>query len=166
MMNVGLVPVFMLSPMDVLDFAVQFEKLSVNFYDSLASLMKSSSLKELFSLFAGEEAKHIAVFQKMITEADRASYDKKSIPEHVGYLHHFINTGLFSKEILSEKLKRVRDIESTFEFIMSMELDQILFYNEIRDSLLEKDKGLIDEIIVEERRHFVRVMQLKQIKGY
>ncbi len=159
-------PEFELSPNDVLEFSIQFEERSRIFYENLSKLMKDPETQDLFRILAKEEVKHIETFTKMLGDSSIKAYGIKSIPEHIDYLHNFLNTTIFSKDMLSVKLQRVRDIETSFEFSMSIELDQILFYNEIRNYLSDRHKGVIDEVIEEERRHFVKIMQIKQQKGY
>ncbi len=160
------IPDFELAPSDVLEFSVQFEERSKTFYDNLSKLMKDQEIKELFYLLSGEEAKHIDIFKKMLSDPENKANLIKSLPDHIEYLHNFLNMTIFSKDTLSLKLQRVRDIETCFEFSMGMELDQILFYNEIRNFLSDKHKGIIDSVIEEERKHFVKIMQIKQQKGY
>jgi rubrerythrin len=166
LMNENPIPIYVLSPMDILDFAVQFEQKSVYFYENISKYIKNIMVKGIFAELAAEEMKHIKAFQNMIILSRKEQYDKISLPEHIKYLHDHINTNYFSREMLSGKIKMVRDVESAFEFATSIELDQILFYNEIKNILAEKDRGLIEEIVNEERKHFIKIMQMKQIKGF
>ena len=155
-----------LSPREILDFAVQVEEKSFALYSTLSKTVVLPQMKEIFASFAEEELKHKAAFQTMITEGNKETYDQKTLPEHMSFLRSIVNSTIFSKDLLHEKLKRVRDAGSTFEFLISVELDQILLYNDLRDFVIDKHKALIDTIISEERRHFVRIMQIKQMKDY
>lgn len=165
-MTEGESPGFVLSPADVLEFSMQFEERSLIFYDNLSKLMKDEKIRDLFSFLSGEEARHKETFSFMLQRADVLKYDIKSLPGHIEYLHNFLDMSIFSRDTLKLKLNRVTDIESAFEFSMSMELDQVLFYNEISNYLTAEHKKIIEEIIEEERRHFVTIMQVKTRKGY
>ncbi|HEY1405928.1 MAG TPA: ferritin family protein [Spirochaetota bacterium] len=155
-----------LLPRDILEFSILMEERIYHLYENFATVVKDPKTKEIFSLFADEKYKHKGVFQKLLTGSSKEIYESSADPEHIEFLTAQINSTIFSKKFMIEKLKRIRDPESSFEFLISIELDQILFYSEIRDLFIEEHKYLLDEIIDEKRRHFVRVMQIKQMKGY
>jgi len=47
-------------------------------------------------------------------------------------------------------------------FAIDRESDSILFYSEIKNLVPEKQQGKVDEIIYEERRHFVMLSDFKK----
>lgn len=155
-----------LSPRDILDFAVKMEERSYALYSTISKTMKEPEVKEIFATFAQEELKHKETFQKMITEGSKETYEQRSLPEHIAFLQSIVSSTIFSKELLLEKLKHIRGVGSSFEFLISVELDQMLLYNDLRDFVNEAHKGWLDSIIAEERRHFVKIMQFKQMKNF
>jgi len=151
---------------DIIDFAVMTENKTEDLYDGLSKLMKSAETRDLFITFAGEESKHSSIFKNMLLDFGKNIYESEPVPEHIHFLNIYINGLMFNKDILSKKISRIIDIESVFEFLTGIELDTILFYNEITGFMAEDHKILIKNIIEEERRHFVRIMQIKQMKDY
>ena len=45
---------------------------------------------------------------------------------------------------------------------MKRELDSILYYQEIKPFVPEKERNLIDTIVTEERKHFLALSDLKK----
>lgn len=153
-----------LSIKEVLEFCIKFEEITYNLYSGISRIINDPQMKEIFLAISEEEIKHRETFTKMLHETGNEIFGQKTLPEHIEFLLGLLNSTIFSKEMLKEKMIRIRSVESSFEFLISVELDQVLLYNEIRDQVADKHKYLVDEIISEERRHFVRVMQLKQTK--
>ncbi len=51
---------------EIIELGVQIEKNGKDFYNTLLEKSESQKAKEIFQYLAGEEDKHIAVFQKMV----------------------------------------------------------------------------------------------------
>ena len=145
-------------------FALDIEKKSELLYIMISNIVKKQDMISLFLFFAEEEKKHFLTFQRMLGDIGHL-VEKESVSENTGTMLLYMKSKVFSKEELAEKLKNMKDIDSIYEFAISMELEQILFYNEIRESVHFKQQGFIDDIIDEERRHFLRILQMRQARG-
>ncbi|OHD55914.1 MAG: hypothetical protein A2014_00700 [Spirochaetes bacterium GWF1_49_6] len=152
-----------ISAQDVYRFAVESEKTTRDLYDKIAIMAKDADIKNLFKILADSEDKHRIKFSQRLSEI-RAESDIPALDINLKSLLYYFSAKLFSKDILNEKLRRLRDMEGIFEFAMSLELDHVLFYSEVRVIVDSSEQNFIDEIIDEERAHFVRLLQLKRAK--
>ena len=64
--------------------------------------------------------------------------------------------------LLEEELKKLGDLASVLDYSMHREADSILYYHEIKNFVPESEHGIIDTIIQEERRHYVKLSELAQ----
>jgi len=62
---------------------------------------------------------------------------------------------VFTKEARQELASHTKDTLSAITFAMQREADSILYYHEAKQFIAEKYYNIIDNIIIEERKHFV-----------
>ena len=55
--------------MNIFDFAMQMERDGENFYRELAGKTQTAGMKQIFTLLAGDEAKHYQIFEAMKSTA-------------------------------------------------------------------------------------------------
>jgi rubrerythrin len=152
-----------ISAQDVYRFAIETEKTTRDLYDKIAIMAKDNDIKNLFKILADSEDKHRMKFSERLSEI-RAESEIPALDINLKSLIYYFSTNLFSREILNEKLRRLKDVEGIFEFAMGIELDHVLFYSETRSIVAASEHNFIDEIINEERAHFVHLLQLKRAK--
>lgn len=148
---------------DVFHTALAMEKKGEKLYYLLADKISNVKIKELLLILSEEESRH---YKKLVD----MTYDFKSIIEHsapgtLAAITKYTQGKLFDDILLKEKLKKLSDMDSVFEFAISIELDSILLYQELKDVVSPIQKTIIEDLINQERLHFLKILQLKQTKS-
>ncbi len=145
----------------MVETSVKLEEQSVQLYERLAEKIPESSIKKIFKLLGDEEKQHVAIFSQM---AGRITYEMalEYKQEHIDALLEHFRTKIISPEKMGEKIRELKDVDSIFKFAISIELDHIMFYTEIKEFLRKEDKELVNDLIEEERRHFLKLMQYRK----
>ena len=152
----------LLSASEVFQFAVKIEENGFAFYNTYAATLPSGTSKEMFTFLADEERKHIKVFSEMLGKLDDFKQTVNYPDEYFAYLHSYADNLIFKHGELEQEIKAIKDEKSAVEFGIRRELDSILYYQEIKSFVPEKDSHLIEQVIAEERKHFTRLSQLKK----
>ena len=152
------------SASDVVQFAVRIEENGAAFYRSAIRIAGDASAKGLFSRLAADEDTHRRTFQTMLAEIEAVHAPPESFPgEYEAYLHSYVdNNVIFNTAALDKELAAVKDTGSALEFAIRRELDSIAFYNEVKPIIPERQQGVVDTIIGEERKHFTTLCDLKK----
>ncbi len=131
------------------------------FYSKFADTSKDEKINELFVFLADEEIKHKEIFEGMLPEIEK--YEPREIypPEYFAYLRAYADNIIFKKGIEKELSKKL-DTLSIIDFGIRMELDSIAYYHETKNFVPRNQQNVIDRIIEEERKHFVKLSELKK----
>ncbi len=148
---------------ELIDIAIGIERNGAAFYHSLAKSTGNEIAKGAYQYLAGEELKHIQVFQSMLgSVADYRPPDTYT-EEYDLYLRALIDSRVFTDDQTAyEMAQRVNSDAEAIQIALGAEKDSILFYSEVRDLVRRSDRELIDKIIEEERSH---LRQLSELKG-
>lgn len=146
---------------EVLQFAIKIEENGWEFYRKVADTSNNEKIKELFIFLADEEIKHKEIFEGMLPEIEK--YEPREIypPEYFAYLRAYADNIIFKKGIDKELSKKL-DTLSIIDFGIRMELDSIAYYHETQNFVPRNQQNVIDRIIEEERKHFVKLSELKK----
>jgi rubrerythrin len=77
-------------------------------------------------------------------------------------LQAYADNLIFKKDELEKEVKKISDSLAAADFGIRRELDSILYYQEIKSFVPDKDSYLIDDVIGEERKHFIKLSQMKK----
>ncbi len=152
----------LLSPGEVIQFAVNIEENGQHFYRSFAEKLKSDDEKKIFNYLADEEAKHIQIFKAMLKKIEKFEPATSYPDEYFGYLKAYSDTLIFTKDKLEKEVAKITSGKEAADFGIRRELDSILYYQEAKSFVPKKEKSIIDNVISEERKHFMRLTQLKK----
>jgi rubrerythrin len=146
---------------EILQFAVKIENNGWEFYKKVVDTSKNEKIRELFILLADEEIKHKEIFEGMLPEIEKYEPQAMYPPEYFAYLRAYADNIIFKKGIEKELPKELNSI-SVIDFGIRMELDSIAYYHEIKNFVSENQQNVIDRIIEEERKHFLKLSELKR----
>ena len=150
-------------PSEIFQFAIRIEENGEKFYRQMAQKLEEAKVKELFSFFADEEVKHQKIFKEMVSEIEKYEPFETYPGEYFEYLRAYADNIVFNQEKLNKEVPDVNDAISAIEFAMDRELDSILYYQETKNLVPERQRKSIDNIIEEERRHFLKLSELKKL---
>ena len=157
-MNSGNAPI---AASEILKFAVRLEKNGEKFYRKVADASEDEKVKELFAFLAEEEAKHRKTFEGMLSEVGKYE-PPESYPG--GYSEYLmaVADAFLSPLVADKRLSPKVDAITAINRGIRLELDSITYYHEIRRFVPETEQNSVDEIIAEEREHFLQFSKLKK----
>lgn len=138
---------------EVLELAIQTEKVGYQFYTEMAA--KFSDSEELVSLFktlAAKELKHEKAYQGLKDSLGEADSDLEGYDELSQYMRAIVESEFFLGK--NKSLPSMDHIITKKEAViraLGFEKETLLFFVGVRDVVREKE--IVDEIIAEERRH-------------
>ncbi|MBI5641013.1 MAG: ferritin family protein [Nitrospirae bacterium] len=144
---------------EVIEQAVQTEKLGYDFYTSMAKRFSSDEgLKKLFDTLASKERVHEQRFielKEIVKEEEPQGWEEVSY-----YLRAIVESEFFlGRHKALPSLEHVKTVEDAVAYAMGFEKETLLYFHVIRDAIKEKD--VVDEIINEERSHIMWLVKFK-----
>ncbi|UCB45998.1 MAG: ferritin family protein [Spirochaetota bacterium] len=152
----------LLTAKEVFQFAARIEENGERFYRAFAENLTGSLEKELFVYLANEEVTHKKTFEDL---SDSIQDTKPTVgypDEYSSYLQAYTDNLIFMEDTIKKEVVKIKNAKEACEFGIRRELDSILYYQEIKDFLPEKERDHIDTIIGEERQHFIKLSEMKK----
>jgi rubrerythrin len=143
------------SVQEVLEMAIQTEKLGAEFYSNMAEKFKDNEeFKTLFELLAEKEKEHENVFHS-IMEKMGSSYE---MPDNWGEASKYLRAIVESKYFLGDdnvlpNLDELQTVHDVIHYAITFEKVTLLYYLELRDVV--HDKEAVYDLINEEKGHIV-----------
>jgi rubrerythrin len=144
-------------PSEVFQFAIRIEEGGEKFYREMAKRLADAEVKSLFSALAEEEVKHKKIYAGMVAKIEEYEPFESYPGEYFAYLRAYADNIIFTPKKMEDEMKKIKDVSAALKFAIDRELDSILYYQEIKNLVPQNQRGLIDKIIEEERRHFVKL---------
>ncbi|KPL14441.1 hypothetical protein AMJ74_03385 [candidate division WOR_3 bacterium SM1_77] len=144
-------------PSEVFQFAIRIEEGGEKFYREMAEKLQDAEVKSLFSALADEEVRHKKTYQGMVSKIEEYEPFESYPGEYFSYLRAYADNIIFTPKRMEQEMGKIKDASSALKFAIDRELDSILYYQEIKNLIPQNQRGLIDNIIEEERRHFVKL---------
>ncbi len=148
---------------DIVEVAIRIEENGMRFYRHAAGIAKSPEVKVLFSRLSEDEAEHRRTFAEILADLDPSIPPEGYDPEYAAYLHSYVdNILVFKTDALAAELSKIRDEVAALDFAIARELDSVHYYQDILGMLPAGQRGAIEAIITEEKRHFTILSAEKQ----
>ena len=148
---------------EIVELGVEIEKNGRDFYNTLVGRSKEQKAKDLFKFLAGEEEKHIVVFEKILSGLEKDNPTDSYPGEYDSYMKT-----LAGEQIFTQKDKGAQVAESTksdkeaIELGIKFEKDSIAFYEGMKKVVKEHDHKIIEQIIEQERAHLRQLSDLNK----
>ena len=148
------------SASEVIEQAIQTEKLGYDFYSTMAKRFeKDENLKKLFNTLALKEREHEKTFSDLMATASW------QIPENWGevskYLRAIVESEFFlGKEKSLPSLEHLESVEDAVRFAIGFEKETLLYFHSLRDVV--EEHVIIDDIVNEEKRHIVWLSEFRK----
>lgn len=149
-------------PSEVFQFAIRIEENGEKFYRQMAQKFDDPKAKELFSFLANEEIKHKKIYEEMVSKIEKYEPFETFPGEYFAYLRAYADKIIFTQKKFDEEIANIKDIDAAIDYAINAELDSILYYQEIKNLVSENQRKIIEGIIEEERRHFVKLSEIKR----
>lgn len=143
------------SAKELIDVAIREEQTGSTYYRALAEKTDSEEL-EMFALeVAAMEDEHERRFRKLRDELGEYEPTGESYGgEYESYMSYLLEGRIFpAGQDGVELAERQADDREAIETAMALERNTLLFYHEMIRFVPERHRGVLDEIIEEERQH-------------
>jgi len=144
---------------EVIEQAVQTEKLGARFYEDMAGKFEDNKkIKKLFKTLAAMELAHELKFSEL---KNRVKDEKIEGWEEVSqYLRAIVESAFFlGKGKSLTEMKNIKTESDALNYALGFEKETLLYYLGIREHL--KGKKAINEIIKEEKSHIMLLSKYK-----
>jgi rubrerythrin len=146
---------------EVVQFAVNIEQNGFAFYNRYAETLPEGRTRSIFEYLADQERNHIQIFSKMLGDVGSFKQTVHYPDEYFAYLQAYSENLIFKDGDLQKEIASIQSDLDAIEFGIRRELDSILYYQEMKSFVPKKDTQLIDEVIGEEREHFIKLNAFK-----
>lgn len=144
---------------EVFQFAIRIEEGGEKYYTEMARKIDDAEVKAMFTALASEEIKHRKTYEVMVSKIEKYEPIESYPGEYYAYLRAYADNIIFTPKKLDEEMRKIADVGSALKFAIDRELDSILYYQEVKNLVSPSQRDLVDRIIEEERRHFVKLTQ-------
>ena len=148
---------------EVVELGIQIEKNGKDFYNAVAQQSKSQKAKQVFQHLAGEEEKHIIVFQKILDSVSKYEPPESYPGEYFAYMNALAGENIFTQKDRGNDLaKKVTSDKQAIELGIGAEKDSIIFYEGMKKAVPDYDYKTIDQLINQEQDHLKQLTDLKK----
>jgi rubrerythrin len=144
---------------EVIEQAVQTEKLGVQFYAEMAAkFAEQEEIKQLFETLSAKEIQHEKIFAQLKDKVQDNRIEGEE--EFSQYLRAIVESAFFLNK--DTAMTSMKEIETAFDAVscaLGFEKETLLYYLELRDSIQEN--AIMDAIIQEERGHIRTLSKMK-----
>ena len=145
-----------------LQMAMQIEKQGEVYYRASAARAADSQVQDVFRELAHQEQLHHVAFQTMRDRLGGAA-DAPALAddEYGNYLQATLENHLFiGADVALAVAKKAEDAELALQGAIGFEKDTLLFYYDLRDIMDEDDRGVLTNIIGEEKSHVQKLASM------
>lgn len=147
---------------EIMEMAVQTEKLGYQFYTGMADKFKKDApLADLFNTLASKEKTHERTFMNLKDLVAKNGTEPVMWEEVTNYMRAFVESEFFLGNGKSlPTLDHLRTAQDAVKFALGFEKETLLYFMELRT--IVKDKAIIDAVIDEEKSHIVWLNQYRK----
>lgn len=147
---------------EIVELGIQIEKNGFDFYQSLSKNTKNMAAEEVFKFLAGEEQKHITVFQGILSGVQKYEPQGLDADEYYAYMNDLASNYIFTKKDKGEELaKGIKGDAQAVDMGIGFEKDSIIFYERMKKIVPDFDQKVIDSLIEQENKHLKQLIELK-----
>ncbi|TEU18119.1 MAG: rubrerythrin [Dehalococcoidia bacterium] len=147
---------------ELLEIATGIERNGMAFYQALADKTGRRDVKDIYNYLAGEEKKHMDIFQGMSDALGQAKPTETYTDEYMLYLKSLVDSTVFSSVTeAQQKAGKVFNESEALDIGIQAEKDSILFYSELQSLVRERDRKVVLNTLEEEKKHLRQLSELK-----
>jgi rubrerythrin len=138
---------------EVMEMAIQTEKLGFQFYTGMAEkFKKDDGLVKLFTTLANKEKAHEKTFTNLKAMVAQHGAEPVEWEEVSNYMRAFVESEFFlGKGKSLPAMDHIKTVRDAVQFALGFEKETLLYFMELR--YIVKEKQAIDEVISEEKSH-------------
>ena len=149
---------------EIVEIGIQIEKNGRDFYNTLFKRSKSPKAQEIFSFLAGEEEKHIKVFQGILEKTTKYEAQGLDSDDYFAYMNALASEHIFTKENTGEMVaKAIKNDKEAVIKAIGFEKDSIIFYEGMKKIVPNYDIKIVDALIIQEQGHLRQLTEMKRL---
>ena len=149
------------SASEIIEIGIQIEKNGRDFYGELVKKAKNTKAQEIFGYLAGEEEKHIKVFQGILEKTEQYQPQGLESDTYFAYMNALASEYVFTQRDQGKKIaQKTKSDQEAIEMGIGFEKDSIIFYEGMKKIVPEDDHKIIEQLIIQEQNH------LRELFGY
>ena len=147
---------------EIVQLGIQIEKNGQDFYNTLSAQTKNEKAKGLFAYLAGEEAKHIQFFKKILEKTTKYEPAGLDAEEYYAYMNALASEHVFTqKDKGEEAARKIKNDGQAVDIGIGFEKESIIFYEGMKKTVPDYDQVIIDQLIAQEQSHLMQLLELK-----
>lgn len=150
---------------EIIDMGIAKEKKRRAFYAYTADKFKDKELKGLFSRLRDWEDEHIKKFTQIRNSTQTYETQESYEGEAASYMKFVVDDMLYQQVSAKWFAKNIKKPIEAIQYGIGFEKDAILFFSELLKYMMGPDKGKIEELIGEEKKHLIYLSELKKKYG-
>jgi len=148
---------------EIVELGIQIEKNGRDFYNALVEQLKNQKAKETFKYLAGEEEKHIAVFQNILDSVHKYEPPESYPGEYFAYMNALARDYVFTQKDKGREIaKNVKGDKEAISLGIGFEKDSIIFYVGMKKVVPEYDHKIVDKLITQQQDNLRQLSELKE----
>lgn len=151
-------------PSEVVQIAVRIEENGERFYRKMAAKFDDPEVKELFLFLADEEIGHKDFYNNLFKQIKTFDPPTEYAVEYYEFIQSYADEVMFNKEEFDNNISKIDNVISALNFAIDSELKAILYFSEMKMMVLKEKREFLENIIEEERSHFVKLSNMKKLK--
>lgn len=147
---------------EIIEMAVQTEKLGYQFYSGMADkFKKDGKLATLFTKLASKERNHEKTFTTLKDLVAKTGPEPVQWEEVGNYMRAFVESEFFLGRGKSlPNMDHLKTVQDAVKFALGFEKETLLYFMELRS--IVKEKEVVDEVINEEKSHIMWLDSFKR----
>ena len=146
---------------EIIDMGIEKEKKRRDFYGLVASKFTDKELKGLFTSLRNWEDEHVQKFSDIKKGLSQSETTESYPGELVDYINALVDDKIYA-DVTPEKFSvHITTPLSAINYGIGFEKDAILFFNELKQYIPEKNKWVVDKLIEEEKQHLIYLSKLR-----
>ena len=147
---------------EIVELGIQIEKNGRDFYNTLTKQSKNPKAIEIFKFLAGEEEKHIKVFQTILEKTEKYESPESYPGEYFAYMNALASEYVFTQKGKGEAIaKQIKADKEAVDLGIGFEKDSIIFYEGMKKVVPPYDLKIVDNLIAQEQDHLIKLLELK-----
>jgi len=148
---------------EIVEIGIEIEKNGRDFYNTLAGNIRDIKIQEVFKFLAGEEEKHIKVFQGILEKASQLKGEVIVSDDYFSYMNALASEQVFTKENTgSMAAHAIKTEKEALEKAVNFERESIIFYEGIKKIVAENDTKIVGFLIEQENMHLRQLTELQR----
>lgn len=140
--------------------ATELERRGIVFYETLEKKTHAEEGRRIFRFLADEERRHLEIFSELLGKVPEVFLDVDE--EASRYLGAIVESGVLRRVLNGEVNTEVLGVSEALDTGIQVEKESILFYQSFLPFVAAEKRQWVEEVIAEEKRHFVRLSALRE----